>query len=105
MTLPKLPKSIEGDQVQCLRPATSQTVSIGGSSQASSAFAAGVLVVRLIATNNCHIQFGSSPTAVANGTDLFLPSFIPEYFRVEDQEQVAVIQDSASGTLHITEMN
>jgi hypothetical protein len=46
-------------------PLAEQTVSIGGSSAASSAFNAATTLVRLHADAICSILFGTSPTAAA----------------------------------------
>jgi hypothetical protein len=54
----------------------------------------------LVATADCHIALGTNPTA--DGTCLFLPGNMPEYFACSTTDQVAVIQDSAAGSLYIT---
>ena len=60
-------------------------------------------MVRLVATSDCHVAFGpTSPVAVADGTCIFLPAGIPEYFVLNPGDKVAVIQDSLAGSLFVT---
>lgn len=111
--------------VQAGRPFGSQTLAIGAASVPSVAFAtipfpgsyspSGVPIdttqnqtshVRLIATSNCWIAFGSAPVAVPSGAgSIYLPLGTPEYFWVLPGEKIAVIQDSAAGLLNIAELD
>lgn len=69
---------------------------------AASSPPAGTTHVRLCATSDCYVLFGSNPTATAaNGT--LLPAGAAEYFAVDALDKVSVIQVSAAGTLNITE--
>lgn len=88
---------------QAIVPGTSQKVTIGGTSAASSALGAGTTIVRVFSDTDCHLAFGAAPTAVATGTNLFLPAGIAEYFGVTPGSKIAVIQDLGAGTLRITE--
>jgi len=81
-----------------VRPGTTQKVAIGTTSTQSNITDANV--VRLLATVDCHIAFGSSPTADA--TCLLLPANTPEYFACYGTDLVAVICDTGSGSLYIT---
>jgi hypothetical protein len=81
-----------------IRPGVTQKVAFGSTSAASAVIGGGI--IRLIATADCHVVFGASPTA--DGTCLFLPGGMPEYFACSTSDKVAVIQDSAAGNLHIT---
>jgi len=84
-----------------IKPATaSSKISIGAASAPSAAIQS--KMVRLVATSDCHVAFGTNPTAVADGTCLFLPAGIPEYFVVNPGDKVAVIQDAAAGSLFIS---
>lgn len=80
-----------------------QTLAIGGSSVASSAFNAKTKFVRLIADSVCAISFGAAPTAAtasgtgtASGTSDRLAQNTPEYRGVERLlgGKVAVISTS-----------
>jgi hypothetical protein len=81
-----------------IRPGVTVKVAFGPASAASAVVGAGI--VRLVATADCHIVFGTTPTADA--TCLFLPGNVPEYFACSTGDQVGVIQDSSAGNLYIT---
>lgn len=88
--------------IQVLSIGTVQTVSVGANSTQSAAIT-GSNVVRLISTTDCHLAVGANVTATANST--FLPANVPEYFKIANvSHEIAVIQNTASGTLFITEM-
>ncbi|CAB4141078.1 hypothetical protein UFOVP413_34 [uncultured Caudovirales phage] len=82
-----------------------QNVSIGASSVQSTVIGtAGQTpnrLIRLCATTNCRIAIGTNPTASATST--LLPANAIEYCELTPGERFAVIQDSAAGTLSITE--
>ena len=82
----------------------SQVVTISGTSAQSAATDGATRAVRLHATTDMFVVFGSNPTAVADGTHMFLPAGQTETFRVEGGAKIAGIQDSAGGSLYITEM-
>lgn len=84
------------------RLGTTQTVAIGASTAASTAFGAQTRAVRVIATSNAHIVVAKSATATTSDTYLALGR--EEVIQVAPGEQVAVIQNSAGGTLYITEL-
>jgi len=111
--------------VQASRPATTQNITTSGSSQQSAVFAQGptgfnynpdgtpttqannTTHIRVVCSQAAWIAFGSNPTAVvggATGTSIFIPAGVPEYFYVNRGDRLAVIQDSASGTLNIAEL-
>ena len=60
------------------------------------------VVARFVATTDCHILFGTAPTADAN--DTFLPASTVEYFVINKNDKVSVIQNAAGGNLHISIM-
>jgi len=111
-----------GEDVQAGRPALSQTIVIGAGSLQCVPFqnatpgtynADGTPVrtpnttthVRLVATSDCWVSFGSNPTAVSGGAaSILLPAGVPEYFWVLPGERIAVIQNSAAGSLNIAEL-
>ena len=90
--------------IQALATSTTQTITTSGSSAAiSTAFAAGTTVVRIVATKDCHITFGTSPTATTSLP--FMPANQVEYFKVAAGEKCAAIQSSEAGTVFVTEMS
>ncbi len=87
---------------QTIRKGACQTISFTGTSaQASNAFATNVSVIRLFATQDCFIEFGSNPTA--DNTGMFIPGGIICHTNVIPGEKIAAIRVSNSGTLYITE--
>jgi hypothetical protein len=81
-----------------VRPGATVNVAVGASSNASGPL--GSTVVRVVATTDCHVCFGSNPAADANC--LFLPANMPEYFACDPAEKIGVIRDSADGMLYVT---
>jgi hypothetical protein len=94
-------KGSAGDGLPAIKPATSsQKVSIGAASVQSTNISG--QLVRLVSTSDCHLAFGAEPVASADGTCIFLPASVPEYFVLNSGDRVAVIQDIAAGVLYIT---
>lgn len=84
---------------------TTQNVAIGASSAPiTNGFAATTSDIRVVATSNCWISIGAAPTATNGAGSTYLPANVVEYFHVTGGQKVAVIQDSASGTLSVSEM-
>lgn len=90
---------------QVVKPGVSQKVTVTGTSAQSSALGAGTSIVRLFATVNMFILVGTNPTALADGTNMFLPAGIETYVAIAEGStpKIAAIQNSVSGTLYITE--
>jgi len=90
----------------------------GTSSSLATPTSSNIDVLRISCTAACYVAFASTPTAGAAGmaayaatpsasetTSIYIPADLPEYFRVSGRVDVAVIQVSAGGTLHVTEMS
>lgn len=90
-----------GHDVQAVALGTNQAVAFTTSSSQSSAFGAATRIVRLVATVDCHVAFGSNPTATTSSP--LLPAGSVEYVAVTPGHKVAVRGATASGTLHVTE--
>lgn len=73
-------------------PVAEQTVAIGGSSTASSAFNTATTLVRIATDVICSIEFGTSPTATA--TTARMAADQVEYFGVGPGMKVAVISNT-----------
>lgn len=88
-----------------IQPNISQKVSVTGTSAPSSSVASTTSILRLFPTTDMHIAIGANPTAVADGTNMFLPGGIVSYIGVPENQsfKVAAIQDASAGTLYITE--
>ena len=83
-----------------LRPTTVQMMSSSGTSSQSSAFAAYTYYVRICADADCHILFGSNPTATSSS--IFIPANQPEIFKVNPGEKVAAI---GSANVSVSELS
>ena len=79
-------------------PGTAVVVAIGAASLQSAAINS--TVVRLVSTADCHIVFGTNPTATAN--DTFLPAKTFLKIACLTTDKVSAIQDAAGGSLFIT---
>ena len=89
------------------RPGTTQAVDVGAASAAiTNAVGSQTYQVRLIAQEDCHVEFGAAPTAVA-ATSMFLAANREEVFSISPGEKVAVIQNAAvaSKNLYVTELS
>lgn len=82
-------------------------VTIGAASAQSAAMPATTRSVRLVATVDCFVEFGTNPTATSSGaaTGFYLPAGAVEYFTAIEGQKVAVIQASGSGTLYLRATN
>ncbi len=90
---------------QTLRPiAASEAVSFNGTSAQSAVMPDHCFEVRLVATEDCFVEFGSNPTAAANTSMLISGDKGERYFHIHPGEKVAVIEGSTGGTLYITPM-
>jgi hypothetical protein len=81
-----------------------QTVTVSGTTAASTALNAQCRVVQLVSTENCYVLPGSgTPTATAvNG--MFILKDWPHYINVSGGEKIAAIQVSTGGTLYVSEL-
>lgn len=86
-------------------PGVCQKVAVGAASAQSAALGAGTTLVRLFSTVDCYIQIALAPTALSDGTSMFLPGGIVEYVGVAIAgSKIANIAAGASlGTLYIAE--
>ncbi len=60
--------------------------------------------VLLTCNEACHYAFGSS-SVTATTNDTYLPANAEHYVRIAPSQYVAAIQDSAGGTLHVSELD
>ena len=83
-----------------MKPTTTEKLASSGTSSQTAAFADGIEYVRVIADADCHILFGSSPTATSSS--IFIPADQPEIFKVNPGEKVAAI---GSANVSISELS
>lgn len=82
---------------------TGQNITVGAASAASTAFGANTFAVYVSSTTNCHIRLGQVPVAVA--TDMLVKASDPPLLlKTAPGEKLAVIQDTAAGTLNVIEV-
>ena len=85
------------------RPSTTQTVAVGATSAASSAFGSQTNEIRIVTTVDAYVEFASSPTATSSS--LIIPAFTVEYFSVTPATKVAMLRvGSTTGTSRVTEL-
>lgn len=82
----------------------SDNVAVGAASAQTQVFGPHIDVIRVVSTTNCWINIGTNPTAANADDNLYLPANVIEYFRVAPGQRLAVIQDSAAGTINVSEM-
>lgn len=95
--------NLREDNFQAMFVGTCQKISTSGSSQQLTAFGANTSVIRIFCTKDCHVKVATNPTAATDGTSMFLPGGIVEYFAVQGGQKLAVIQDTTAGVLYCTE--
>lgn len=84
-------------------PGSGQNITTSGTAANNSTdFAANTQIIRICATQAIRYRVGFSATAVA--TDTRLPADAVEYIGIVKGERLSVIQESAAGTVSVTEM-
>lgn len=97
----ELAKDRGGAGIQAIKPGNTITVSLS-TVTARSTQITGVTLVRVYSSVACFINFGDS-SVEAVVTDVPIAANAPEYFRVDsDNDYIAGITASGSGTLYIT---
>ena len=86
-----------GRPVQALRPTTTQSISSTGVASSATAVAAGVSVVRIVAT----AAINYSLVATATASTVYLPAATVELIRVNTGDVISVI---GTATVNITAM-
>jgi hypothetical protein len=103
----KVGASYQASGFPAIFPGDSQKVAFTDTSAQSAALSGGSntdsTIVRVFATEDCHIKIGANPTAIADGTCMFLPAGIVEYIGISPTDKIAAIRDATSGYLYITE--
>lgn len=68
----------------------------------TNAVSAGTEVIRVCVSSAAYVAIGASPTATTS--DCWMAANQCEYFLVKGGNKVSAIQDTAGGTLYVTEM-
>lgn len=83
----------------------SDYIAVSATSAQSAAFGTNTHEIRVVSTTNCHINIGVNPTAAASDSNgMYLPLGVIEYFHVSPGQKLAVVRDTADGTLVVAEM-
>lgn len=82
-------------------PAESVKVAYTGTAGTTAALPSNTEVVRVVATTDCFIEIGASPTAVAD-TGMYICALVPEYFSCPPNGKVSAIQVASGGTIYVT---
>lgn len=82
-------------------PGESVKVAYTGTAGTTVALPSNTEVVRVIATTDCFIEIGTSPTAVVD-TGMYLAALVPEYFSCPGSGKVSAIQVASGGTIYVT---
>jgi hypothetical protein len=108
MTQTYLAKDRFQHPIQVLEPGVVQNVSFtnAGSTATANSLGGNTVVVRLMATVDCYVSVGPAASVDATTSSLYLPAFLPEYFRVDQAAtwKVAALGVTGSGTLNVVEM-
>lgn len=81
---------------------SSQNITTSGTAaNNATAFGDNVSIIRITATEDIRYRIG--PTAVAVATDTFLPAGAVEYVGIADADRLSVIQDTAPGSVNVSE--
>lgn len=96
------PFSNEGHGFEAIYAGTSQKVSFDGHVE-SAALGSRTSIVQVSSTQDCHLAFGATPVAVADGTNMFLPKGTVQRIGVAPSTKISAIKDSSAGILYITE--
>jgi hypothetical protein len=92
-----LPVDGNGNSIQCLRPGATQSVSSTGTAGNATAVAAGVSVVRIVATAPIYYSLIGTATAAS----VYLPADYVEYISVKTGDVFSLI---GTATVYITAM-
>lgn len=102
---PRSMKALAAQQgsFEAILPGVSQALAFTGTSAQSTALGTSTTLVKIFATTDCFIKVATDPTAVADGTCMFVPAGIIDFIGVGPGQKIAAIRNASSGTLYITE--
>lgn len=74
-------------------------VAYTGTAAATAAISAGIEVVRIVTTSDCHYVINGT----ADTNDTYLPAEAVEYISIFQGETISFIQNATGGTAYVTE--
>jgi ApbE superfamily uncharacterized protein (UPF0280 family) len=108
MTQTYLAKDRFQHPIQALEPNVVQNISFttAGSTAITDNLNSNTVVIRVMATADSYVAIGPAASVTASSASVYLPAFLPEYFRVDQNAglKVAARGVLASGTLNVVEM-
>ncbi len=94
--------SEQGGGFEAMEPGAGAPITfITGSSLAYSGFNAKTSIIRIFATKDCFLAFGTGP--IVTSSSYFLPGGIIDFIGVNGQQTLAVVGSTAGGILYLTE--
>jgi hypothetical protein len=94
----RLARDSNSAPIQCLRPSTTQTVSISGT--AANASAVSQRITRLYSNVDCFYSVEGTATTTATP----LPAGMIEFIHTYSGDVISIITSGDSGTFYVTEM-
>ena len=95
----RLARDTNSAPIQCLRPGTTQTVSVSGT--AASSTAVGQRVARIVATTDVHISISGTATT----SSYYIPANTVEFIHTYSGDTIGFITDGSTGTAYVSEMD
>ena len=97
-----LPRDESGAPVEALPIGTTQTAAFTATSAAiSNAVGTDTRVVRVVATQACHVAVRAAPTATTS--NMYLPADTVVLIGITPGQKLAAIRSAVDGTLFVTE--
>lgn len=85
--------------IQCLRPGTTQTVSVSGTAASSTAVTQ--RVTRICCTTDVHLSVDGTATT----SSYFVPANTVEFIHTYSGDTISFITDGTTGTAYVSEMD
>jgi len=95
----RLARDTNSAPIQCLRPGSTQTVSVSGT--AASSTAVSQRVARIVATTDVHISISGTATV----SSYYIPANTVEFIHTYSGDTISFITDGSTGTAYVSEMD
>ena len=95
----RLARDTNSAPIQCLRPGSTQTVSVSGT--AASSTAVSQRVARIVATVDVHISISGTATV----SSYYIPANTVEFIHTYSGDTISFITDGSTGTAYVSEMD
>lgn len=98
----ELPRDKKSVPIQVMQPGENYSFPFGPSSLEITINTENVAVIRVVASDTCHLEWGDEPVATLDS--LLLPVGVVEYFYIKPGQKMAVRQHDSSGILYVSVM-